>query len=43
MKLNLLNAEMLIVKKFPTSDENLEPKVPDLEPKWVFWNLDFAI
>ena len=27
----------------PTSDENLEPKVPDLEPKWVFRNLDFVI
>ena len=28
---------------FDSSDENLEPKVPDLEPKWAFRNLNFVI
>ena len=30
-------------KALATSDENLEPKVPDLEPKLIFWNLAFVI
>ena len=38
-----LFTRVFFINAFGDSVDNLEPKVPDLEPKWACWNLDFII